>query len=76
MRKQLNEYKEKADKRKENLKKIQKQLNELRENFNKLQDEMKEIIKRDIYKLKKTTQDMKVEFKKDKVSEKRIKQKS
>jgi replicative superfamily II helicase len=55
----------------------QKQLNELREYFNKLQNETKEIIKKEIYEIKKTAQDMNRSLAEMwKVSKKRIKEES
>jgi hypothetical protein len=54
----------------------QKQLNELREDFIKLQSETKETIKKEIYEIEKTEQDMRILKKIWKTSEKRIKQKS
>jgi hypothetical protein len=59
------------------LENTQKQLNELREDFDKHQCETKDTVKREIYKLKMTTQNIKEELNKDrKTSEKRIRQKS
>jgi F0F1-type ATP synthase membrane subunit b/b' len=43
----------------------QKQIKELREDFNKHQSETKEIIKREIYELKMTTQNIKEKLNKD-----------
>jgi hypothetical protein len=43
----------------------QKQLNELREDFNKHQSETKDTMKREIYDLKMTTQNIKEELNKD-----------
>jgi hypothetical protein len=54
----------------------QKQLNELREDFIKLQSETKETIKKEIYEIKKTEQDIRILKKIWKTSEKRIKEKS
>jgi arginine decarboxylase-like protein len=48
--------------------KTQKQLSEFREDFNKLQSDTKETIKKVIYEIKKTTQDMKKEFNKDRLN--------
>jgi uncharacterized membrane-anchored protein YhcB (DUF1043 family) len=47
------------------IKNMRKQLNELREDFNKHQSETKDIIKREIYEIKKTTQNIKEESNKD-----------
>jgi hypothetical protein len=47
------------------IKNMRKQLNELREDFNKHQSETKDIIKREIYEIKKTTQNIKEELNKD-----------
>jgi succinylglutamate desuccinylase len=47
------------------LEKTQKQLNELREDFNKHPSETKDTIKRQIYEIKKTTQNIKEELNKD-----------
>jgi hypothetical protein len=55
----------------------QNQLGELREDFNKLKNETKEIIKKEIYEIKKTAHDMKMSLAKMwKVSQNRMKQKS
>jgi polyhydroxyalkanoate synthesis regulator phasin len=45
--------------------KSQKQINELREGCNKHQGDTMDIIKREVYELKKTTQDIKEELNKD-----------
>jgi hypothetical protein len=45
--------------------KTQKQINELREDFNKHQSETKNIIQKETYKLKLTTQNIKKELNKD-----------
>jgi signal transduction histidine kinase len=52
--------------------KIQKQINELREDFSKHQSETKNIIEKEIYELKKTTENIKEELKENmKTSEKK-----
>jgi chromosome segregation ATPase len=60
------------------LEKTQKQLKELREDFSKYQSETKNTIKREIYEIKKTTQNIQKELNKDmgNPQKKRIKQKS
>jgi predicted RNase H-like nuclease (RuvC/YqgF family) len=60
---ELKQYQDTTSKKHE---KTQKQLNELREDFGKLQSETKDTIKKEICEIKKTTQDMKEEFNKDK----------
>jgi hypothetical protein len=67
----LKEYQGTTNKK---LNKTQKQLNELREDINKLQSETEAMIKKEIYEIKKTAQDMKGSLTKIwKTSEKRIK---
>jgi hypothetical protein len=57
--------------------KTQQQINKIREDFNKQQSETKEIIKKEIYELKMTTQSIRRSRTKIwKTSEKRIKEKS
>jgi uncharacterized protein involved in exopolysaccharide biosynthesis len=54
---ELTQYQNTTNKK---LEKTQKQLNELGQDFEKLQSEIKDIIKREIYEIKKTTQEFEI----------------